>query len=491
PPSFPSLHPPPPSQGPPGPKERPPPAPLRSDQSEVEFPRPAPRDAAGGCPACKREGCVTPRPEAADRPGAPRRSARAPPGPRPPAHPPVSRFQWVSKTNPRTGRQPAASCPLQKEVETPQKLEDPPLQKEQEPKPLPLGQKEASQRRGGGAPELNQKHNEETLPPFLIHGWPARQQAGGSSSSSPARCPQGAPAGGWSSRLDGFPPGRPTQANLERICLPARQRVTYGPWNPAPDRLLPPEPPGPGPQPAGDRLRRLLPPPTPGSPAWIAPRLVVSGHGGRAGRGAGAGGGRGGLTLLPLPPLARVPARSPHGSGPRPWASFCEAEFSHQDQTSSLLPGARPSRLACFEARAPRPDYRPRPPCPRPDAPAARGPRPFPRGADPRQRGEHLPPPAASARRSPSRARSRESPGSWGRCGGRRGPWEAGGRVQALLRAAARERHLRPPRRKCPRPPAAASDLLTPPDPPGIVPGRLGPLTSIQPALAPAGRRAL
>ncbi|XP_021570878.1 extracellular matrix protein 1 isoform X3 [Carlito syrichta] len=44
-------------------------------------------------------------------------------------------------------------------------------------------------------------------------------------------CQQGRPRGGWSHRLDGFPPGRPSPDNLNQICLPNRQHVVYGPWN--------------------------------------------------------------------------------------------------------------------------------------------------------------------------------------------------------------------------------------------------------------------
>lgn len=43
-------------------------------------------------------------------------------------------------------------------------------------------------------------------------------------------CQQGR-RGGWGHRLDGFPPGRPSQDNLNQICLPERQHVVYGPWN--------------------------------------------------------------------------------------------------------------------------------------------------------------------------------------------------------------------------------------------------------------------
>ncbi|XP_053446712.1 extracellular matrix protein 1 isoform X6 [Nycticebus coucang] len=44
-------------------------------------------------------------------------------------------------------------------------------------------------------------------------------------------CQQGRSKGGWSHRLDGFPPGRPSPDNLNQICLPDRQHVLYGPWN--------------------------------------------------------------------------------------------------------------------------------------------------------------------------------------------------------------------------------------------------------------------
>lgn len=44
-------------------------------------------------------------------------------------------------------------------------------------------------------------------------------------------CQQGRSPGGWGHRLDGFPPGRPSPDNLDRICFPSRQHVVYGPWN--------------------------------------------------------------------------------------------------------------------------------------------------------------------------------------------------------------------------------------------------------------------
>ncbi|XP_004854035.1 extracellular matrix protein 1 isoform X1 [Heterocephalus glaber] len=49
--------------------------------------------------------------------------------------------------------------------------------------------------------------------------------------NSAQHCQQGRFRGGWGYRLDGFPPGRPSEANLKQICLPNRQHVVYGPWN--------------------------------------------------------------------------------------------------------------------------------------------------------------------------------------------------------------------------------------------------------------------
>ncbi|XP_066124135.1 extracellular matrix protein 1 isoform X1 [Saccopteryx bilineata] len=100
-----------------------------------------------------------------------------------------------------------------------------PLQEELPHAQLPIEQKEV------GSPFPPQEEithqsqpGEEKPSPIMHQGLPE--------SSKPAQhCQQGRPEGGWGYRLDGFPPGRPSQDNLDQICLPTRQHVLYGPWN--------------------------------------------------------------------------------------------------------------------------------------------------------------------------------------------------------------------------------------------------------------------
>uniref|UniRef100_A0A8C9AAE1 Extracellular matrix protein 1 n=1 Tax=Prolemur simus TaxID=1328070 RepID=A0A8C9AAE1_PROSS len=66
----------------------------------------------------------------------------------------------------------------------------------------------------------------ENRAPFVSQSHPNPE------SWNPAQhCQHSRPRGGWSHRLDGFPPGRPSPDNLNQICLPDRQHVVYGPWN--------------------------------------------------------------------------------------------------------------------------------------------------------------------------------------------------------------------------------------------------------------------
>lgn len=80
------------------------------------------------------------------------------------------------------------------------------------------------------APHVPSAHS---VVPILEKPAPSMRQAPSEpQSSNPAQhCQQGRPRGGWGYRLDGFPPGRPSPANLDQICLPTRQHVVYGPWN--------------------------------------------------------------------------------------------------------------------------------------------------------------------------------------------------------------------------------------------------------------------
>ncbi|XP_054988545.1 extracellular matrix protein 1 isoform X3 [Sorex araneus] len=100
----------------------------------------------------------------------------------------------------------------------PQQEEQLPLEQKEEEPPFP-DQKEMD--------FPSKKPQQEARPvPVMDQGHPQPETWG-----APSRCPQGRSRGGWGYRLDGFPPGRPSRENLERICLPTRQHVVYGPWN--------------------------------------------------------------------------------------------------------------------------------------------------------------------------------------------------------------------------------------------------------------------
>ncbi|XP_040854911.1 extracellular matrix protein 1 isoform X4 [Ochotona curzoniae] len=75
-------------------------------------------------------------------------------------------------------------------------------------------------------PQLPVEQKEEEPAPFLGEGFPEPL-----SQKPPQHCQPGRARGSWGSRLDGFPPGRPSPDNLNQICLPNRQHVVYGPWN--------------------------------------------------------------------------------------------------------------------------------------------------------------------------------------------------------------------------------------------------------------------
>ncbi|XP_040854907.1 extracellular matrix protein 1 isoform X1 [Ochotona curzoniae] len=104
------------------------------------------------------------------------------------------------------------SFPFQEELPHPQlpveQKEVEPLPPQQEQKPFPARQRE------------------EEPAPFLGEGFPEPL-----SQKPPQHCQPGRARGSWGSRLDGFPPGRPSPDNLNQICLPNRQHVVYGPWN--------------------------------------------------------------------------------------------------------------------------------------------------------------------------------------------------------------------------------------------------------------------
>lgn len=129
------------------------------------------------------------------------------------------------------------ATPLQEELPPPRRLSakkaDAPVPQEeipvQEEVPSPW---HPTERREMGSPlthqeEIVRSRQTEEKPGPLTGRGPEDPQ----SWNSAQHCQQGRFRGGWGHRLDGFPPGRPSEANLKQICLPDRQRVVYGPWN--------------------------------------------------------------------------------------------------------------------------------------------------------------------------------------------------------------------------------------------------------------------
>ncbi|XP_072500807.1 extracellular matrix protein 1 isoform X2 [Notamacropus eugenii] len=105
---------------------------------------------------------------------------------------------------------PKEAIPLQEEVQSSQHL--------------PVEQKEVDTSHPEGHPTVKR---EEMPTPHVINEHPGPQ----SSHPHPHRCQQDSQNRGWGHRLDGFPPGRPSSDNINRICLSDRKLVVYGPWN--------------------------------------------------------------------------------------------------------------------------------------------------------------------------------------------------------------------------------------------------------------------
>ncbi|XP_012667219.1 extracellular matrix protein 1 isoform X1 [Otolemur garnettii] len=122
---------------------------------------------------------------------------------------------------------PPPQVPLEKTADLPHPQEAIPAQEENLPPPqLSIEQKEVE-------PALSQA--EMIFQPKQREGKPAAlvsQSHPEPETWNPAQhCQRGRSRGGWSHRLDGFPPGQPSSDNLNQICLPDRQHVLYGPWN--------------------------------------------------------------------------------------------------------------------------------------------------------------------------------------------------------------------------------------------------------------------
>nr|XP_044994138.1 extracellular matrix protein 1 isoform X3 [Jaculus jaculus] len=141
---------------------------------------------------------------------------------RPPPSPeasPVQEEEW-----------PIPQHPIEKQVHPPHRQEAYPLQEELPPPELgqqPSEQKEIDPPLSHQEEIIQSKQKEEKSAPFVGQGPPEPR------SWNPAQhCPQSRRfRGGWGHWLDGFPPGRPSPDNVNRICLPERQHVVYGPWN--------------------------------------------------------------------------------------------------------------------------------------------------------------------------------------------------------------------------------------------------------------------
>nr|XP_044994137.1 extracellular matrix protein 1 isoform X2 [Jaculus jaculus] len=140
---------------------------------------------------------------------------------RPPPSPeasPVQEEEW-----------PIPQHPIEKQVHPPHRQEAYPLQEELPPPEL--GQQPSEQKENPPLSHqeeiIQSKQKEEKSAPFVGQGPPEPR------SWNPAQhCPQSRRfRGGWGHWLDGFPPGRPSPDNVNRICLPERQHVVYGPWN--------------------------------------------------------------------------------------------------------------------------------------------------------------------------------------------------------------------------------------------------------------------
>ncbi|XP_027717944.1 extracellular matrix protein 1-like isoform X3 [Vombatus ursinus] len=126
---------------------------------------------------------------------------------------------------------PNEAIPLQEEVRPSQHL--PVEQKEVEcpfhpPKDhgfSPQEQKEIDPSHPEGHPNAQR---DEMTTPQMINEHPGPEF---SHPNKPHHCQQDSHSRGWSHKLDGFPPGRPSPDNINRICFPERKHVVYGPWN--------------------------------------------------------------------------------------------------------------------------------------------------------------------------------------------------------------------------------------------------------------------
>ncbi|XP_036624878.1 extracellular matrix protein 1 isoform X1 [Trichosurus vulpecula] len=134
--------------------------------------------------------------------------------------------------------------PLEKKEPIPK--EAIPLQEEVQPaQPLPVEQKEVESPFHPPKDDRFSKQEQKEMDPFRPEGHPSAQREemptpqminehpGPESShpNQPRHCQQDPRNGGWSHRLDGFPPGRPSPHNINQICSPDRKHVVYGPWN--------------------------------------------------------------------------------------------------------------------------------------------------------------------------------------------------------------------------------------------------------------------
>ncbi|XP_020860169.2 LOW QUALITY PROTEIN: extracellular matrix protein 1 [Phascolarctos cinereus] len=225
--------------------------------------------------------------------------------------------------------------PLEKKVPIPN--EAIPLQEEVQPSQhLPMGQEEESPfhpPRDHGFSQQEQKEidpshpeghpnaqREEMPTPQMINEHPGPES---SHPNKPHRCQQDPHSQGWSHQLDGFPPGRPSPDNINRICFPERKHVVYGPWN--------------LPQTGYSHLSRQ----------GHALNFLETGY----------------------TDCCRRHKTDQLGCATGVWADalfrFCESEFSVKTRPYSCCSLQGEARLSCFQEHASLPDYQPVPgPCP-------------------------------------------------------------------------------------------------------------------------------
>lgn len=153
----------------------------------------------------------------------------APPAPPLTRNLPVGHFEMHSEGQKEVQFQPQEAIPQQEMLSSPQlsegrTVDQPVLQEELPPWHVPVEQEIRPSLPHQKEVTFSNRERQEKPSDSMDAGPPE--------SAAPSHhCPHGRHRGGWGYRLEGFPPGRPSQENLDQICLPNRQHVVYGPWN--------------------------------------------------------------------------------------------------------------------------------------------------------------------------------------------------------------------------------------------------------------------